>query len=112
MTVRSTPSAVGVLLVMVASACTRPVTAPTQNATANSRDDPAAYRTTERRGVEAVIWGIPAVNYDRMYQAMVNAAHGGVNQILYWTRPSNWKNQTLTPNTDALYLMPFFNTKD
>jgi hypothetical protein len=47
-----------------------------------------------------------------MFQAMVNAAHGGTNQILYWTHPSDWKNQTLTPNTDALYLMPFFNTKD
>ncbi len=58
------------------------------------------------------IWGIPAVNYDAMYQAMVSAAHGSFNQILYWTRPSDWKNQTLTPNTDALYLMPFFNTKD
>ena len=71
-----------------------------------------ADRTIERRGVEAVIWGIPVVNYDAMYQAMVNAAHGGFNQILYWTHPSDWKNQTLTPNTDALYLMPFFNTKD
>ena len=47
-----------------------------------------------------------------MYQAMVSAAHGSFNQILYWTHPSDWKNQTLTPNTDALYLMPFFNTKD
>jgi hypothetical protein len=68
--------------------------------------------TVHRRAVEAAIWGIPAVNYDRMYQAMVGAAHGQFNQILYWTHPSDWKNQTLTPNTDALYLMPFFNTKD
>ena len=47
-----------------------------------------------------------------MYQAMVNAAHGRFDQILYWTHPFDWKNQTLTPNTDALYFMPFFNTKD
>lgn len=69
-------------------------------------------RTVQRRAVEAVIWGIPVVNYDRMYQARVSAANGSFNQILYWTRPSDWKNQTLTPNTDALYLMPFFNTKN
>ena len=28
-------------------------------------------RTLHRRAVEAVIWGMPAVNFDLMYQAMV-----------------------------------------
>lgn len=69
-------------------------------------------RMLRRRAVETVIWGIPVVNYDAMYQAMVNAAHGSFNQILYWSHPADWKNQTLTPNTDALYFMPFINTKD
>jgi hypothetical protein len=59
-----------------------------------------------------VIWGIPVVNYDAMYKAMVSAASGFFNQIHYWTRLFDWKNQTLTPNPNALYLMPFFNTKD
>ena len=68
-------------------------------------------RTIGRRGVEAVIWGMPAVNFDRMFQAMA-AAHGGWNQIAYWSRPSTWKNQVLTPNPDAIYALPFFNTKD
>jgi hypothetical protein len=68
-------------------------------------------RTIKRRGVEAVIWGMPAVNFDRMFQAMA-AAHGGWNQIVYWSRPSTWKNQVLTPNPDAIYALPFFNTKD
>ena len=26
--------------------------------------------------------------------------------------PSTWKNQTLTPNPDTIYLNPFYNTKD
>ena len=65
----------------------------------------------ERRAVEAVIWGMPLVNFDRMFQAMA-AAGGSWNQILYWSRPSTWKNQVLTPNPDAIYAMPFFNTKD
>jgi hypothetical protein len=67
--------------------------------------------TLHRRGVEAAIWGMPAVNFDRMFQAMI-CAHGGWNQILYWSRLSTWKNQLLTPNPDALYALPFFNTKD
>ncbi len=32
--------------------------------------------------------------------------------MIYWGRPLDAKNQTLTPNPDALYFMAFFNTKD
>lgn len=46
-----------------------------------------ASRTVERRAVEAVIWGIPAVNYDLMLQEMLTKTKGKVNQILYWSRP-------------------------
>jgi hypothetical protein len=65
-----------------------------------------------RRAIEAVIWVMPAVNTDLMYQAMAREVKGGWNQIAYWSRLLNWKNQTLTPNPDAIYLMPFFNTAD
>jgi hypothetical protein len=71
-----------------------------------------AQRTLHRRAVEAIIWGMPAVNYDLMYQAMVRETKGGPNQIVYWSRLIDWKNQTLTPNPDTIYLMPFINTKD
>ena len=70
-----------------------------------------ASRAIERRAVEAVIWGMPAVNYELMYQAAVRAK-ASFNQIVYWSRLPDWKNQTLTPNPDAIYLMPFINTKD
>ena len=73
--------------------------------------DELARRTIERRAVEAVIWGIPAVNYDLMRQAAIHEAKGAENQIVYWSRLPSWKNQTLTPNPDAVYLMPFFNTR-
>ena len=63
-----------------------------------------------RRAVEAVIWGMPAVNTDLMHQAVAREVKGGWNQIVYWSRLLDWKNQTLTPNPDAIYLMPFFNT--
>jgi hypothetical protein len=80
----------------------------TQNFTA----DDLARRTVERRAIEAVVWGMPAVNYDLMYQAMVRETKGTFNQIVYWSRLPDWKNQTLTPNPDSIYIMPFFNTKD
>jgi hypothetical protein len=43
---------------------------------------------------------------------MVRKTKGGFNQILYWSRLLDWKNQTLTPNPDVIYLMPFFNTEN
>jgi hypothetical protein len=74
--------------------------------------DDLARRTIERRAVEAVIWGMPAVNYDLMLQEMINKAKGKPNQIVFWSRLPDWKNQTLTPNPDSIYLMPFFDTKE
>ena len=68
-------------------------------------------RTIERRAVEAVIWGMPAVNYDLMLQAALGAK-GKPNEVVYWSRLPDWKNQTLTPNPDVIYLMPLFDTKD
>ena len=64
-----------------------------------------------RRAVEAVVWGMPAVNFDLLYQSMVKAK-GAWNQVVYWSRLPDWKNQTLTPNPDVLYFFPFINTKD
>ena len=83
-------------------------TASTAEAGFNSAD--LAERALYRRAVEAVIWGMPAVNTDLMYQAMAREVKGNWNQIVYWSRLLDWKNQTLTPNPDAIYLMPFFNT--
>jgi hypothetical protein len=71
-----------------------------------------ARRAIERRAVEAVVWGMPAVNYDLMLQEMLGKTSGKVGQVIYWGRPLDAKNQTLTPNPDALYFMTFFNTKD
>jgi hypothetical protein len=69
-------------------------------------------RVMERRAFEAVIWGMPAVNYDLMLQEMIDKTDGKVNEVIYWGRPLDAKNQTLTPNPDAIYFMAFFNTKD
>ncbi len=86
-----------------------PAAAPTSFTSADLAD-----RTIHRRAVEAVIWGTPAVNFDRMYQAMLTDAKAGEgsNKIVFWSRLFDWKNQTLTPNPDSIYFMPFFDTKD
>jgi hypothetical protein len=70
-----------------------------------------AGRALHRRAVEAVIWGMPAVNTDRMNQAVLKVK-GAPNQIVFWSRPLDGNNQTLTPNPDTIYFMPFYNTKD
>jgi hypothetical protein len=70
-----------------------------------------ARHAIERRAIEAVNWGITAVNLDLMFQAMVRLG-GKMNEIVFWSKLSDWKNQTLTPNSDTLYFMPFFTTKD
>ena len=69
-------------------------------------------RLVQSRAVEAVIWGMPVVNYDLMLQEMLTKTPGKVNQMIYWGKPLDWKNQTLTPNPDTLYFMSFLNTKD
>ncbi len=73
--------------------------------------DQLAERSVHRRAVEAVIWGMPAVNAELMFAAVAQAG-AGFNEVVYWSRPLSWKNQTLTPNPDTIYVFPFFNTKD
>jgi hypothetical protein len=84
-------------------------------ASASAQDlspDDLARRSIERRGIEAMIWGMPAVNADLMLQEMLGKTKARVNEIVFWSRPANWKNQTLTPNPDSIYFMTFWNVKD
>jgi hypothetical protein len=64
------------------------------------------------RAAEAAIWGMPAVNYDLMRQQMLTKTQAKENQVIYWGRPLDWHNQTLTPNPDTIYFMTFLNTKE
>jgi hypothetical protein len=79
---------------------------------AMAQTSPADNRIARSRAVEAVIWGMPIVNYDLMRQEMLTKTPGKENQVIYWGKPLDWKNQTLTPNPDTLYFMTFLNTKD
>ena len=83
----------------------------TGDASSQSADE-LTQRMVQRRAVEAVIWGMPAVNTDLMLQAMLSTSTAKPNDIIYWSRPANWQNQTLTPNPDSIYFMSFWNVKD
>ena len=76
-----------------------------------SDSDQLAERALNRRAVESVIWGMPAVNAQLMFDAAKKCG-GDFNQIVYWSRPLTWKNQTLTPNPNTIYVFPIYNTKD
>src|SRR5262249_9451175 len=97
------------------TACTQ--TQPTTNSTTSSSTaklsvDDLNRRNIEGRAVEAVIWGMSAVNTDLMRQEMFRKTSGKENEILYWSRPADVNNQTLTPNPDCIYFLTFYNTKD
>lgn len=81
-------------------------------AQAQTSADELASRMVQRRAVEAAIWGMAAVNSDLMRQEMLTKTPGKVNQFIYWGRPLDWRNQTLTPNPDTLYFMAFFDTRE
>lgn len=85
---------------------------PTPPAKQDTSAGDVELRMIERRATEAAIWGMPAVNYDLMRQQMYSKTQGKENEVIYWGRPLDWHNQTLTPNPDTIYMIAFFNTKD
>ncbi len=103
-------------LISLAFGCKNPNSGPTN--TSNTSDKSSLtyaeikQQLLKSRAIETIIWGMPAVNLDFMYQAMLNETKGRDNQMLYWSRPLDWKNQTLTPNVDVIYFTPFFDTKE
>jgi len=71
------------------------------------------YRQTlEQRAVTAAIWGMPIVSVDAMRRAFFRDAKANYNDVVFWSQPSDWKNQTTTPNASARYVYFNFNTKD
>lgn len=68
-------------------------------------------RVLRGRATQAVIWGMPAVNFQLLYDGLVKAG-GDWNQTVYWSKLATWKNQTLTPNPDVIYVFPFYDTRN
>jgi hypothetical protein len=103
-----------------AIACTsNQSTAPAQTTGVSTPSAPTAgspealeRRLAASRAVQAVIWGMPVVNTDLMRQEMSRKTIGKENAVLYWSRPADANNQTLTPNPDCIYFLTFYNTKN
>lgn len=66
-----------------------------------------AERALHRRAVEAAIWGMPIVNVDAMREAFFRDAGARYGDILYLSKPADWRFQTTTPNASSLYV--YFN---
>ena len=69
-----------------------------------------AKRTVHRRAVEAAIWGQPALTFDAIRQAYFREGKAKYNDVVWWPKGADWKNQTLTPNTSLRYVYAFCNT--
>src|SRR5580765_5467303 len=83
----------------------------TQALAQETRFNQVAERTLNGRAIEAVIWGMPAVNAQLMFDA-AKSCGADFNQVVIWSRPLTWKNQTLTPNPSTIYVFPIYNAKD
>src|SRR5262249_46347117 len=78
--------------------------------TTESRENP--MNLLEQRAIDAAIWGMPIVSVNAMRQAFLRDAKADYNDIVFWSKPSDWKNQTTTPNASARYVYFNFDTKD
>jgi hypothetical protein len=67
-------------------------------------------RVMERRAFEAVVWGMPAVQFQLLYQAV--ARQGGTwNQAAFWSPVAGGKNQTLAADPGEVSFIVFFDTR-
>jgi hypothetical protein len=76
------------------------------------RPEDLKHQILQQRAVTAAIWGMPIVSMNAMRQAFFRDAKANYNDIVFWSKPSDWKNQTTTPNTSTLYVYFNFNTKE
>jgi len=87
-------------------------TSPTLEHVGESTAVQLAAHTLERRAIEAAIWGMPLVAFDAMRQAFFRDAGASYGDIVYLSKPADWKFQVTTPNASARYVYIQINTKD
>ncbi|MEZ0129423.1 DUF1254 domain-containing protein [Flavobacterium sp. LBUM151] len=107
------------VLVSCLAACTQSTT-KNETVSTDSKDTtklavfkPADFeeQMVYNRAIEAVIWGMPAVNSELMHESLLKVK-GDYNQVVYWSGLISSKNQTLTPNPDVIYINPFYDTRE
>ena len=80
-------------------------------ATHSLRAEDLDRQSMQQRAVTAAIWGMPIVSMNAMRQAFLRDAKANYNDVVFWSKPSDWKNQTTTPNASARYVYFNFNTR-
>ena len=80
----------------------------TKSSSSSSLTEPMIHR----RAVEAAVWGMPIVSVDAMRAAFFRDAGAKYGDIVYWSKPSDWKFQFTTPNASTRYVYFNFNLKD
>ena len=100
------------LVALMAGLCLAGTVLAATPASPSPTSDPVDAQLLESRATQAAIWGMPVVNYDLMRQQMLTKTAGKENQFVFWGRPLDWHNQTLTPNPDTIYFMTFLDTKE
>jgi len=106
MQVRSAATLIFSLVILTACQKTEtPPTAPTRSA------GDVGNRTTERRAVEAAIWGMPIVAMDAVHQGFLRDLKANDNDIVFYSNLPDWKFQTTTPNASTHYIYSAFNLK-
>ncbi|MFD1554995.1 DUF1254 domain-containing protein [Paraburkholderia silviterrae] len=73
---------------------------------------PASTHALPGTAYEAAVWGMPIVSVDAMREAFFRDAGARYDDVVYWSRPADWKNQTTTPNSSVLYVYFNYNLKD
>jgi len=75
---------------------------------------PTQDTTSARTGtaLDAAVWGMPIVSVHAMRHAFFQDAGAKYGDIVYWSKPADWKNQTTTPNGSSRYVYFNFNTKN
>jgi len=69
-----------------------------------------SLRVMERRAFEAVVWGMPAVQFQLLYQAV--ARQGGTwNEAAFWSPVAQWKKQTQAADPGEISFVAFFDTR-
>lgn len=105
--------ATGLLLV----ACNKPASKTGESQDAVSTTETSTFKAENleeqlvyNRAFQAVIWGMPAVNFELLNESLIKAK-GNFNQVIYWSKLINSKNQTLTPNPDVIYINPLYDVR-
>ena len=78
--------------------------------------EPSRFKTSRselhKRALDAAIWGVPIVSVDAMRQAYFRDAGARYNDVVYLSKPADWRLRIATPNASALYVYLNFNLKE